>query len=73
VFAFSGRHRRFKKFQRFFDQWLLDHQRRRDSNRAASTAEQQQAIKDVIAQVQKAMTDSANKAGQDLKKSLPSK
>jgi hypothetical protein len=43
------------------------------AGKAKLTAEQQQAIKDVIAQVQKAMTDSANKAGQDLKKSLPSK
>lgn len=43
------------------------------AGKAKLTAEQQAAIKDVIAQVQKAMADSANKAGQDLKKSLPLK
>ena len=43
------------------------------AGKAKLTAEQQAAIKDVIAQVQKAMAGSANKAGQDLKKSLPPK
>ncbi len=50
------------------------------AGKAKLTAEQQAAIKDVVAQVQKAMTDAANKAatdaqkaGQDLKKSLPLK
>ncbi len=48
------------------------------ASKAKLTPEQQEAVKDVIAQVQKAMADAASKAaadakktGEDLKKSLP--
>jgi tRNA C32,U32 (ribose-2'-O)-methylase TrmJ len=39
--------------------------------KAKLTAEQQQAIKDVMTQVQQQMTEAANKAAGELKKSLP--
>lgn len=43
------------------------------AGKAKLTPEQQQAIKDVMAQVQQQITDAANKAAGDLKKSLPLK
>ena len=39
--------------------------------KAKLTAEQEQAIKDAIAQVQQRITEAANKAAGDLQKSLP--
>lgn len=41
--------------------------------KAKLTPEQQQAIKDVMAQVQQQLTEAANKAAADMKKSLPLK
>jgi hypothetical protein len=41
------------------------------AKKAKLTPEQQQAIKDVIAQVQKQVSEMANKAAGDLQKSLP--
>ena len=41
------------------------------AKKAKLTTEQQQAIKDVIAQVQKQVSEMANKAAGDLQKSLP--
>jgi major membrane immunogen (membrane-anchored lipoprotein) len=43
------------------------------AGKAKLTPEQQQAIKDVMAQVQQQITEAANKAAGDLKKSLPLK
>ena len=55
-------------------------QLQRVAKKANLTPEQQQAIKDMIAAIQKQMAEMANKAagearkaGEDLKKSLPSK
>ena len=42
------------------------------AGQARLTSDQQQAIKDTIAQVQKAMTDIANKAGDDAQKAANS-